>query len=67
MATQDERFFAWSPCLGVHSPSRLTLGARISASPNASITNANFSAFEMLIRRSQARAPSDTARVATSP
>ena len=51
----------------VHSPARLTSRAGSSASANAFATKANFSAFEMLMRWSQAWTPSLTARVATSP
>ena len=51
------------PRARVHSPSRLTFRAGSSASPNASTTSANFSAFEMLMRWSHARGPSfDRAR-----
>jgi len=51
----------------VHSPSRLTVRAGSRASTHAPATARNLSAFDMLMRWSQARGPSSAARVATSP
>lgn len=51
----------------VHRPSRRDGLTGHSASQKASITNAAFSAFEVVMRLSQARGPSASARVATSP